>query len=282
MKHTHTVRRLVAAMTESEAIGLKKKRLTMADIDHIVTESETGVDENGNVVYILVKNVIPYEYCKAAYDVAVKAAKQPIAGGSRADAAGAGMELRKRKDGTTSNRFAVPHIPELEGARTVNLGFYNDPACRKTAFTARDWEGFLECLPLTRCVDSVFSEFHPDRYAAQAEAAKRVDPQYVIDKTAFTGVVVNENFPTAVHTDANDLKSGFGALTLLTAGKFAGGQLAFPRYRIAVEFGMGDVLLANVHEPHGNLPIVGVKGEYVRLALIFFFREGMLTACPNK
>jgi hypothetical protein len=108
MKHTHTIRRLVAAMTESEALGLKKKRLTTADIDHIVTDSETGVDENGNPLYILVKNAIPYEYCKAAYDVAVKAANQPVAGGSRADAAGVQMELRKRKDGSTSNRYIAP------------------------------------------------------------------------------------------------------------------------------------------------------------------------------
>jgi hypothetical protein len=137
MKHTHKVRRLVAAMTESEAIGLKKKRLTVADIDNIATDSETGVDENGNPLYILVKNVIPYEHCKAAYNVAVKAANQPVAGGSRADAAGVQMELRKRKDGTTSNRYAVPLTPELEGAKSGSLGSHR---CTSAATEDRQHE----------------------------------------------------------------------------------------------------------------------------------------------
>jgi hypothetical protein len=126
----------------------------------------------------------------------------------------------------------------------------------------------------------VFREYLPERYAAQAGAASRIDKSFLIDGLPYTTVTINRNWQTAVHLDEGDFHEGFGALTLLTAGDFTGGELAFPQYRVAVDYRMQDVLLADVHEPHCNLPIVGSEGEYERVSLVLYFREGMLKACP--
>lgn len=282
MKRNITVRRLVPALTEGEAIDLTNRPtlLTRSDVDHIVTTSEIGLKPDGQPLYILVKNVIPYEFCVAAYPVALSAASAPVIGGTRAIAAGAYMEPRTRKDGTKGKRTEVPDLPHLRGAKNGVIGYYDKPQCRQTAYSAHYWERFLEILPLIQSVNDVFRDYQPDRFAAQAEAASMVDKRFVISGTVFSTVTVNRNFQTAVHLDEGDFEGGLGSLTLLTAGDFAGGELSYPQFRVAVDYRMQDVLLANVHEPHANLPILGAVGEYERVSLVLYLREGLLRACP--
>jgi len=65
-------------------------------------------------------------------------------------------------------------------------------------------------------------------------------------------------------------------------GDFAGCHLVFPRYRVAVNYQEGDVLLANVHEVHGNTPLLNPDGsvpilgrEPERLVCVFYYQEKM-------
>ncbi len=81
--------------------------------------------------------------------------------------------------------------------------------------------------------------------------------------------------------DKGDLKEGFGVMCCL--GDFGGCDLVFPRYRVAVRYQEGDVLLANVgHEVHGNTPLLNPDGtvprvgrEPERLVCVFYYNEGM-------
>ena len=59
-------------------------------------------------------------------------------------------------------------------------------------------------------------------------------------------------------------------------GKYTGGYLVFPEYRVAVNVRPGDLLLVNNHEIiHGNTPIETYDdGE--RISLVCYLREGML------
>jgi hypothetical protein len=56
--------------------------------------------------------------------------------------------------------------------------------------------------------------------------------------------------------------------------------LVFPQYRVAVDLGTRDVLLADVHEWHGNTPLVGAGGEYERVSCVFYYRTGMRHCRP--
>jgi hypothetical protein len=241
-----------------------------------------GVRPDGEPLYLLIKNAIPDEICRAALPVALRAASDPIIGGSRAVAAGAYMELRTRKDGTTANYFEVPFMPHLVGAKNGIMGFFDKPQCRLTDFSARDWEQFQETWPLIRRVNEIYRIYHPERFANQAEAVSDVDEKYIIPGTVFSTITVNLNFLTACHLDEGDFERGFGALTMLSQGEFWGGELAFPRYRVAVDYRMGDALLCDVHQVHANLPIRGFEGEYARLALVCYLRAAMLKVCPAE
>jgi hypothetical protein len=92
--------------------------------------------------------------------------------------------------------------------------------------------------------------------------------------TAFTTLYVLKNAPTAVHTDTADAKGTFGCMASL--GDFEGNELVFPKFRIGVDYRPGDVILADVHEFHTNLPLMP-GGE--RVSCVFFVREGM-HECP--
>jgi 2-oxoglutarate-Fe(II)-dependent dioxygenase family protein len=70
-----------------------------------------------------------------------------------------------------------------------------------------------------------------------------------------TTITVNKNFRTAIHTDRGDLKVGFSSLTGL--GKFSGGLLVIPRYRVAFNIRPSSVLMMDTHEFHGNTRITG-------------------------
>jgi hypothetical protein len=81
------------------------------------------------------------------------------------------------------------------------------------------------------------------------------------------------NAPTAVHKDTADATGTFGCMASL--GEWEGNELVFPKYRIGCDHRPGDVILADVHEWHTNLPLL--SGE--RVSCVFFVREGM-DACP--
>src|SRR5664280_890704 len=82
------------------------------------------------------------------------------------------------------------------------------PRLRASRMPSHDAQTFmrplLETLPLIRAVDSVFQEYLPERYAAQAGAASRIGKSFLIDCLPFTTVTINRNWQTAVHLDEGD------------------------------------------------------------------------------
>lgn len=175
-----------------------------------------------------------------------------------------------------SNGDWIEIDPEVKQSGVVGYLDKNQrfPYCRLTAFNINHPEKFQSALPLIHAVDHVFKARLPDRYAAQTDVVQNTVDDYVITGTAFTTITVNLNFQTAVHKDAGDLKAGFGVMSALRAGKFDGCYTCFPQYRVAADMQTGDVLLADVHEWHGNTPLKP-KGPHERLSLVFYYRENM-------
>ena len=123
-----------------------------------------------------------------------------------------------------------------------------------------------------------------NRWEVQFEKAKNTAPIWMIRTsegvTPFTTVTCNRTWRTAAHVDKGDLKEGFGVLCCM--GDFGGCHLVFPRYRVAVNYQEGDVLLANVHQVHGNSPLLNPDGsaprvgdEPERLVCVFYYQEKM-------
>jgi len=151
------------------------------------------------------------------------------------------------------------------------------PYGRATSYTSRNPEKFAMSYPFLQHLSEGFKELLPQRFAAQMEAASKVDPRFLVPNTPFTTVTVNKTFRTAAHYDVGDLNAGLSnLLTLSPDGKYTGAYLVAPEYRIAVNPRPGDLLLINNHEVmHGNTPIVCEEGSE-RISLVVYFREKML------
>jgi hypothetical protein len=142
--------------------------------------------------------------------------------------------------------------------------------------TRDDPEGWAAILPLLRCLDRTFRQWEPRRYAAQQTYVRATQPEYVVAGTAFTTATVNNTERYRAHRDRGDLKLGFGVITVARSRGYTGGELIFPRYRVAVDLRAGDVLLADVDEVHGNAPIVPTEGDPERLSVIAYYRAKMI------
>lgn len=152
------------------------------------------------------------------------------------------------------------------------------PYGRATSYTAREPEKFAMAYPFLQTLANGFKDLLPWRYNNQMEAAKKLDPRFLVPGTPFTTITVNKTFRTAAHYDAGDLTTGLSNLLVLSNnGNYTGGYLIAPEYRVAVNVRPGDLLLINNHEVmHGNTPIVLGDEEAERVSLVCYFREKML------
>lgn len=151
------------------------------------------------------------------------------------------------------------------------------PYGRATSYTEKHPEKFAMSFPFLQSLNRGFKELMPWRWSNQKAAADKLDPRFLVPETVFTTITVNKSFRTAAHLDAGDLDSGLSNLLVVGTGKYTGGYLIFPEYRIAVNVRPGDLLLVNNHEIiHGNTPIVLTDPEGERISLVCYFRESML------
>lgn len=255
----------------------------------------------GPAICILLKNVIPKDLLDAVRPIVHKAATQrKIAGGNRGVAAGTGMVARRKRSGGISKIKGAPHLEDLSDQDYARLRSATDGTfgfnargvrggqvypCRITHYSGALPRDFALMGKLAKTVAEAFkTSYVQERWEAQFVKASQTAPTWLIrtaeGHTPFTTITCNRSWRTAAHIDKGDLKEGFGVMCCL--GDFGGCRLVFPRYRVAVNYQEGDVLLANVHEVHGNtallnpdgsVPIVGREPE--RLVCVFYYQEKM-------
>lgn len=200
----------------------------------------------------------------ALRDAAVLSRNRGAAAGER--------EYPKKKDGTRSKTDYSPPVESgVVGYLDRNARF---PYCRLTAFGHAHAEDLTAALPLLRWISARFEDEVPERADAQRDAFLATSEDFRLKGTLFTTVTVNRNFQTAVHKDAGDLREGFGVMTAFGEG-YRGGHLCFPEFRVAVDMREGGLLFADVHEWHGNVPMVPTHAFWERLSLVCYYREHM-------
>jgi hypothetical protein len=270
--------------------------------DLLVDEDADVYKPNGEILVRFRKGVIPVEMCEKTRPIWADAATPTDNRGYAAGIPEIGEDgkikgLRKEhgkvllpgNEGATRLKFLKQDgtVSKKTIAKTVNsgiVGFMEGnprfPYCRLTAFNTEHMDRFNECMPMITLVDQKFSELMPVRHAAQMEYHNRTQEAFRIPGTSFTTITVNKTFRTAVHQDKGDLKEGFGVMTAIRSGKYKGGYLIFPKYRVAVNMCTTDLICADVHEWHCNSPITGIPGTYQRISLVFYYRE-KIAACGS-
>lgn len=281
--------KIKATLPDEAVDGLAAKFLDESHFDILVGGEDVDVlKPDGSPLLKLRAKRIPAAMCRAAVPVMRKAARptnnRGIAGGEL-DPTKFTRPMGKQTKSTVGY-YPMKADGTISKTRVANmvhsglLGFFDRdqrfPYCRLTAFHLKHAQEVARAMPFIRAVDAVFKEEAPERYAAQEAMIQRTNPDFYLPGTAFTTITVNRNFRTATHKDAGDLKEGFGVLSVLESGAgYNGAYLCFPKFRVAVDLRMGDVLLADVHQWHGNTTFIGKAGRYERISLVFYYRQSM-------
>jgi hypothetical protein len=246
----------------------------------VVTEDYEQRDENGNILFIFRKNVIPEDLAKTAWDTFNKIARKK--NDNRGYAAGLlpnGLAKMKDKYGVTRGNISQSNI----------VGYYDKPGikdkkkfpgksvCRLTSFNSKNKDLFQKSEPFFQCIDKVYRECAPVEYQRQLEKSKVCHQDLIIKGTVFSTVTCNYNWRTACHTDSGDFKDGLGNLTVISPEGHVGGIIGFPKYNIGIDVQSRDVLLMNSHEVHCNTALI--SGE--RLSFVCYLRDSM-HRCINK
>ena len=151
---------------------------------------------------------------------------------------------------------------------------------RETKFSSEHPEKFQKALPLIKSIDRHYRKILNKFYKKQRQKAD--ETHFKIPKTSFTTITTNINFQTSIHKDSGDDEEGFGNLAVIERGHYSGGETCLPQYGIAVDVRQGDLLFMNVHEWHGNLPIVPKTKEATRMSIVCYLRTKVWERSRSK
>jgi hypothetical protein len=151
---------------------------------------------------------------------------------------------------------------------------------RETKFSADHPDKLKRALPLVRSIDKLYKKLLKQFYKNQRQKAD--ETHFRIDETSFTTITTNINFQTSIHKDSGDDKDGFGNLTVIENGKYTGAETCLPQYGIGIDVRQGDILFMDVHEWHGNLPMIPKTKESTRMSIVCYLRTKVWERTRNK
>lgn len=107
-------------------------------------------------------------------------------------------------------------------------------------------------------IDYLYAKHAPEFYGQQKAEVERGGRRWRLWKTAFTTIyIIKQLRDAAYHRDVGNFPGGLTAIT--PCGNFTGGELVLLRWRIAIAYKPGDLLLFDPEQLHANLPFVGER-----------------------
>lgn len=235
-------------------------------VDQTIDQDTVVVAPDGSIAGVLLKQVISPDLYDPAYEMWKTVDELPS---NRATAVGTPSLPRVKDDGSLSPRHGVPEnvlaILEEQGVRHGILGYLDataDAPCHKTELTVKQPAMLEANRSLIERIDSLYAQYTPNLYAIQRTELEKV-PEWRLWNTAFTTVYIIKKLRSAYHPDRGNLRGVMSAI--MPMGRFTGGELVLPRWRIGIGYVPGDLLLFAPQQLHGNLPF---EGE--RLSAIFY------------
>ena len=151
---------------------------------------------------------------------------------------------------------------------------------RETRFSAAHPDKFQKTIPLIKSIDKLYEKMLSKFYKKQRQKADETN--FKIPKTSFTTITTNINFQTSIHKDSGDDEDGFGNLAVIEKGSYTGGETCLPQYGIGIDVRQGDLLFMDVHEWHGNLPMVPNSKDAIRMSIVCYLRTKVWERTRNK
>ena len=159
---------------------------------------------------------------------------------------------------TNRNRKDAAGKAKIMKSGTVSL----TPA-GPSAWLRRNPVKYGQLRTFVRMSNTIFQQLVPQVALRQRT---RLERSLSLHNTAFSGLTVNRTFRMACHVDRGNLLQSLSLLTVLTPGPAA--YLLFPRYKLGVAVGQGDIIVFDGNEPHCNGKVAGP-----RISCVFFTAE---------
>jgi hypothetical protein len=261
-------------MSDDAISNLKGTFVKKSQISLII-DSDADVYTNDNKLLLKFrKNKLPLNQVDKFYDNVIQYARNNYTS-NRGSASG----TRKNANMKTNAKVASNVIGYMDTFspqqkfllkkqnRTVK---YNVRECR---FNMLYPEKYKELIPLVQSIDKYYKKLIPAQFGKQYRKAKQT--HFKISNTSFTTITTNVNFRTTMHQDKGDDAEGFGNLTVIERGEYKGAETCLPQYGIGVNVRNGDVLFMDVHEWHGNLPMIPESKDATRLSIVCYLRHNV-------
>jgi hypothetical protein len=274
----YTVRKII----DDEKIKSYERRFLEEKDFQVVLKSDADVyTEDGKLLVRFRKNVLPLKHIEDAYEamktmITHKSTDRGVASGSdKTLQTGQKLAIMSNIMGYF-DKWSVSQRSQFKKSGVKAPG-----PCRITRFTATEPEKWKRVIPLIQDIDKMYKELCPKEHASQFKAAQSTP--FHIPKTAFSTVTTNLNFRTAAHFDSGDWTEGFGNLVVIERGSpYKGAYTGFPQYGVAVDCRTGDFLAMDVHQIHGNTPIIPTDDSSQRLSLVSYLRENIVKNCGDQ
>ena len=269
-----------ADITNEKMTSILNKKLQRSQIETILDHDADVYTEDGRLLLKFRKKKLNNKYIEEFYDNVIEFAVNKTS--NRGSASGSKIKLNSHNPQIMTN--ILGYFDTLSPAHKVKFKQMGKPmpklTVRETRFNQDYPEKFKQLLPLIKEIDHYYEKLIPEKYKQQRKKANQTP--FKITGTSFTTITTNVNFQTTVHTDKGDDEDGFGNLTVIEKGKYTGGETCFPQYKMGVDVKVGDVLFMDVHEPHGNLPIILETPDSKRLSIVCYLRKNIWKKTKGK
>ena len=244
--------------------------------DKVITESQYGFNEKGEVLFCFIKNAIKKENRKKYAETIRSCCKSKTK--NRGASAGP-VDLRYfprkavalcDKDGNEFDddkpRYSVFY--KEESGKVVNrcqsnqvrsgvAGYFDKVAglpCRKVGWSNRYPLKHDILIDLAKEIEDNHKSYCETSYDYHRKRADECPQELLFKDTIYSTMTLNYDFRTACHIDKGDLQGGLSTLTIFedipdNYNKF---YLGLPEYKICFDVRDGDTLIFNAHEYHAN------------------------------
>lgn len=268
-------------LSDEETNTLKSKFMEEKHFPVVLKEDADVYDEEGNPIVRFRKNVLSKSKVDDAYDALKEFMKKTTTDRGIASGSEKGLGTGE-KTPVMSNILGYFDKWSISQKSTFKRSGIKAPGpCRLCTFNVKFPEKWKKVVPLIEEIDAQYEKLCPKEHAGQRKAAKSTP--FHIKGTAFSTVTTNLNFRTAAHTDSGDWPEGFGNLVVIEHGSpYKGNYTGFPQYGIAVDCRSCDFLAMDVHQVHGNTPMIPADETSQRLSLVSYLREGIVKKCGDQ
>lgn len=256
--------------SDEEMEKRKNKFILNSEIKNIITDDTDVYTEDNRLLLKFRKNKLKKINIEKFYENVIDFAKKSLST-NRGSASGS------KKKNVSDNPKVMSNVIGYMDNFSPKQKFLLTQQKKKVKYNVRECrfnidypDKYKELLPLVQDINHYYKMLVPSYYSKQIKKANQT--LFKIPKTSFTTITTNVNFQTSIHKDKGDDKDGFGNLSVIENGDYSGAETCFPQYGIGVDVRTGDVLFMDVHEWHGNLPMIKKNKDAIRLSIVCYLR----------